>query len=404
MIQTNTNSIFCAHGPKQWPTALTNTEINPSLKDKTLAVKDLFKIAGYRNSAGNPQWYKSHAPATNTAKVLLKLQQAGTKLLGFTHTDELAYSLEGNNIHYGAADNPKLHGHTCGGSSMGSAAAVAHNLADIGLGTDTGGSIRVPASYCGLYGIRPSHNAISSDGLIGLAPEFDTIGWLTQDASLLNAVGRQLLPQQQPQKIGNLYVCDKLLSLAEPPFQQALQSSLTQISKQFTKLKSLELPDDLLSELADTFRILQGRAIAKEHQTWLNSAQPNFAPEIEKRFNMALALTEQEENNARVVQLALKKQLQTQLSPGSCLFMPTTPTSAPEIGADVSQLRIQIINLSAIAGLTGSTQIHLPLTPKPVYLKQQMVPYGFSLLAPSGQDLSLLNLVESISQLNWEHF
>ena len=120
----NSDSIYCTHGPKNWQTSRVG-----ELASQRLAVKDLFVIKGEKNSAGNPDWYKTHSASTITAPAITQLMQAGCLFTGFTHTDELAYSLEGNNIHYGIAENPKLQGHVCGGSTMGSAAAVAGGFA-----------------------------------------------------------------------------------------------------------------------------------------------------------------------------------------------------------------------------------------------------------------------------------
>ncbi|MBH0012682.1 amidase [Pseudoalteromonas sp. NZS100_1] len=389
----NNKSIFCNHGPTLWQTSQSGL-----LANNRLAVKDVFAVKGERNSAGNPHWFKTAKPAQNTASSVNKLMTAGCNFIGFTHTDELAYSLEGNNIHYGAAQNPKLKGHACGGSSMGSAAAVAANLADIGLGTDTGGSIRIPASYCGLYGIRPSHNVIEKDGLIPLAPPFDTIGWLTQSAELLSDVGNVLLPNQAINKVNTLVICEALFELVDPSLQAPLGKLLEKTKPYFNHHIDFKLPkSSLLSELADTFRILQGRAIAKTHRDWLELPDQlsHFAPAIAARFKMALALTKQEEQEALKIQHEWQVIVAKNLNKHSCLFLPTTPTTAPKLGADTSALRMQIITLSAIAGLSGSAQVHLPLADL-----ANDHPYGFSLMMTHGNDKSLLACVKHLA----EHF
>ncbi|MDN3384065.1 amidase family protein [Pseudoalteromonas sp. APC 3358] len=386
----NKKSIFCNHGPTLW-----QTNQSGLLANNRLAVKDVFAVKGERNSAGNPHWFKTAKPAQNTASSVNKLMTAGCNFIGFTHTDELAYSLEGNNIHYGAAQNPKLKGHACGGSSMGSAAAVAANLADIGLGTDTGGSIRIPASYCGLYGIRPSHNVIEKEGLIPLAPSFDTIGWLTQSAELLSDVGNVLLPQQAINNVDTLVICEPLFELVGPALQAPLKQLLEKTKPNFKHHKEFELPNsNLLSELADSFRVLQGRAIAKTHRDWLELPDQlsHFAPAIAARFKMALALTEQEEQEALKIQHEWQTIVAKNLNKHSCLFLPTTPTTAPKLGADTSALRMQIITLSAIAGLSGSAQVHLPLADL-----TNDHPYGFSLMMTHGNDKSLLACVKHLA-------
>jgi amidase/aspartyl-tRNA(Asn)/glutamyl-tRNA(Gln) amidotransferase subunit A len=264
------SAIFCQHGPKDLIICDSGT-----LVGQRLAVKDLFALKGEKNSAGNPDWFTQASEATSNAFSVERLLQQGCRFVGFTHTDEIAYSLEGNNIHFGAAENPKLRGHACGGSSMGSAAAVAANLADIGLGTDTGGSIRVPASYCGLFGFRPSHGAVNSEGLIPLAPDFDTTGWFTQSAELLEKVGEQLLPHKEIASScalaeQELVVCDELFDLVQPELATVLILELTRITPLFKKVTRFKLEDkSILTKLADTFRILQGREIARTHGQWV---------------------------------------------------------------------------------------------------------------------------------------
>jgi len=384
----NKDAIFCQHGPTSWQTRNEGYLVN-----KRLAVKDLFAIEGEKNSAGNPDWFAKATVAKQSASSIDKLMAQGCKFVGFTHTDEIAYSLEGNNFHFGAAENPKVPNHACGGSSMGSAAAVAANLADIGLGTDTGGSVRIPASYCGLYGVRPSHNVIAKDGLIPLAAPFDTIGWLTDNATLLKQTGDVLLPEQAINPINTLVIEEKLFDLIDPELLPVLLSLLEQTKAQFIQHKKFNLPKtSILTELADAFRILQGRAIAKEHGQWIKEQQPRFSPAITSRFEMAMALTESEENEALAVQQQWQKIVASNLDSSSCLFLPTTPTTAPKLMEDTSELRMRIITLSAIAGLSGSAQVHLPLASS-----TKGHPYGFSLMMSHGNDKSLLTKIIKIS-------
>lgn len=386
--------VICEHGPKNW-----QTNDKGLLAGTRLAVKDVFAVQSEKNSAGNPDWFNNAKAAEKTASSVNNLMNAGCNFVGFTHTDELAYSLEGNNLHYGAAENPKVKGHACGGSSMGSAAAVAAGIADIGLGTDTGGSIRIPASYCGLFGIRPSHDVIATDGLVPLAQPFDTIGWFTQSAQLLQDTGYTLLPEQTENKVDTLIVADALFELVSPDLAKLLELHLKQVKTQFEHHRQLKLPNKiLLSQLADAFRILQGRAIAKQHGDWIKQTQPKFAPAIAARFKMAMALTAEEEAVATKIRQEWQQVIADNLDPTSCLFLPTTPTTAPKLAADTTELRMQILTLSAIAGLSRSVQVHIPTLES-----EQGHPYGFSLMMAHGNDRSLLKKVtELASHLNEE--
>ncbi|MDQ2103939.1 amidase family protein, partial [Azospirillum isscasi] len=180
---------FVPHGLSEIPGAA-----DGPLAGLRFAVKDLFHIAGLPTGAGNPDWLRTHEVPQETAPAVRRLLDAGARVAGKTLTDELAWSLAGENAHYGTPENPKAPGRIPGGSSSGSASAVAGGAVDFAIGTDTGGSIRLPASYCGLYGLRPTHGAVPLDGSVPLAPSFDTVGWFAREAALLRRVGAVLLP------------------------------------------------------------------------------------------------------------------------------------------------------------------------------------------------------------------
>lgn len=283
---------------------------------------------------------------------------------------------------------------------MGSAAAVASRWADIGLGTDTGGSIRVPASYCGLYGMRPSHGAVSRQGLIGLAPRFDTVGWFTTEASLLQQVGQVLLesstePHQSPAR--RLLVDPFLHSLLSPECASALQHVEQRLSASFTELHRVDLGlEHDFTALNDVFRVLQGRAIADCHGDWIRTHQPRFSDAVAARLNMAMALTDDEVQQAEAERQRFTTRLDDILQDDAVLMLPTTPTTAPMLGEDTGALRPRLLTLTAIAGLTGSAQVHLPLWPlhRGQHISQ---PYGFSLMQRSGRDQALLSLVQSVT-------
>jgi amidase len=187
---------LCPHG---------RFDLSPSpsgpLSQLTFAVKDLFDIEGHVTGVGNPRWLETHGPAIETAPCGRSLLAAGARMIGKTITDELAYSVHGDNVHYGTPKNFNAVDRVPGGSSSGSAAAVAADMCDFALGTDTGGSIRIPASYCGIYGIRTSHGALSLQGVWPFMPSFDTVGWFANDPRILGAVGKTLLPASNTDSI-----------------------------------------------------------------------------------------------------------------------------------------------------------------------------------------------------------
>src|SRR5881396_4366182 len=163
------------------------------LTGPTFAAKDLFDVAGHPTGGGNPDWARQNPVPTRHAWAVQRLLDAGATLIGKTITDEVSLGILGENPFEGTALNPKAPDRVPGGSSAGSASAVAQGLCDTALGTDTGGSVRVPASFCGLYGIRPTHGRLPLDGVIGQAPSFDTIGWFARAPDLLARIASVLL-------------------------------------------------------------------------------------------------------------------------------------------------------------------------------------------------------------------
>jgi amidase len=196
------------------------------LNGRTFAVKDLIDIAGCRTGAGNPDWLAYQAPAARSAPVVEKALAAGAALVGKTVTDELAFSLEGRNIHYPSLTNPICPNRLPGGSSSGSAVAVAAGQVDFALGTDTGGSVRVPANFLGLFGFRPSHGVLPLDGVVPFAPSYDTVGWLSRDADMLVDVGTALLPGGKPVPITKLLLARDAFALADHELAQQLKARI----------------------------------------------------------------------------------------------------------------------------------------------------------------------------------
>ena len=367
-----------------------------SLSGLRLGVKDLFHIAGIPTTAGNPDWLTSHSqPATVTAPSVTTLLAAGAVLLGKTLTDELAYSLEGVNKHYGTPTNPKAPNRIPGGSSSGSAVAVANGSIDIGLGTDTGGSIRVPASYNGIYGFRPSHGAVSCEHIIPLSPRFDTVGWLTSNLDNLKRVA-DLLLNSSSDRLSHLVVAN----LEDLEFwQSARQPLLEAWETEFESIEYIDLNRDLNSA-STAFRILQGREIWREHGQWIEQQQPDFASEIGDRFAWCKSLTLDDERRAEAIAKDFVHFWQGEILPSDdrVLLLPTTPGAAPLLNTPASELleyRSRLINLTSPAGLTRAPQISLP------YLNIDRAPWGISLLARPNCDRALLDCAVRLDSLSY---
>src|ERR671919_1087962 len=196
------------------------------------AVKDIFDVAGVITGRGNPDWLASHAPASAHAPAVAALLDAGAKLVGKTVTEELAFSVIGSNPYYGTPKNVAAPGRVPGGSSSGSAAAVGGGLVPLALGSDTGGSVRVPASYHGILGMRPSHGRISLDAVMPLAPSFDTVGWFARDPALFVAAGRVLLDDPGPARpVDRVLLARDAFARVESEALLALQAALTEVER-----------------------------------------------------------------------------------------------------------------------------------------------------------------------------
>ena len=366
-----------------------------SLAGLRLGVKDLFHIAGLPTAAGNPDWLASHAIPEHTSPVVTQLLDAGAELIGKTQTDELAYSLNGLNIHYGAPINPRSPERLPGGSSSGSAVAVAAGDIDIGLGTDTGGSIRVPASYNGLFGIRTSHGLISSEQMVPLAPLFDTVGWLTRDANTLAQVGEVLLPDNLSRNFERSSLRIALLlplqngALWTPAHKAWLNEQPMLHGFKPQGFKSVMLNSDWLTRASQCFRTLQGRSIWQTHGEWISQNQPTFAPDIHARFQWCATLTDADQTAAEIERASLQVDIDSWFADVDLILLPTTPGAAPLLGADFNWMdsyRSQLMGLTAPAGLAGLPQVHLPV------LNDQGAPCGVSLLGKRGSDKALLQL------------
>src|SRR6185295_7409270 len=215
----------------------------------TCAVKDIYDIAGAKTGFGNPDWLRTHEPAARTAPAVQLLLDASAHVVGKAHTEEMAFSLTGENAHYGTPINVNAPGHVPGGSSSGSAAAVAGKLVDFAIGSDTGGSVRGPASFCGIYGIRPTHGRISLQGVCPLAPGFDTCGWFARDAAVFERVGRVLLrdtaPARSPKR---LLVAQDAFAFADEGAASALKPGLEKVAALIGAPASVTVGDEPLTQ------------------------------------------------------------------------------------------------------------------------------------------------------------
>ncbi|RWM18596.1 MAG: amidase [Mesorhizobium sp.] len=373
---------------------VSNTQSGP-LAGLRLAVKDIYDVAGYRTGCGNPQKYRGASPASATAPAVQALLDSGARFVGKTQTDELAFSLMGLNAHFPSPINPAARDRVTGGSSSGSAAAVAGGLADIATGSDTGGSIRAPASFCGLIGLRTTHGRISLEGAMPLAPSLDTFGWFAKDMVTYQKVGAVLLgDDRQRHDLARPLALDALdglvLGLQEAAEYRAMVGAVASVLGTPRTVAPLSHSAD---DLYWCFRKLQGYEAWQNHGAWISQGDRMLGPGVKERFEHGAtidAATAQRETERRV---SFRLGLNDLLGEDGVLVLPTVPGAAPLKAAsfdDLQTYRERALRLLCLSGLAGFPQITLPLG------QVNGAPFGLSLLGPENSDRQLLALAARI--------
>ncbi|UOQ84169.1 amidase [Gracilibacillus salinarum] len=368
-------------------------QLNGPLYPYTFAVKDVFDVQGYLNTAGNPDWKRTHTPAKSTAPAIEALLENGASLIGKTHTDELMYSLNGENFHYGTPINPRAADRIPGGSSSGSAVAVAARLVDFSIGTDTGGSVRIPSSYCGIIGYRPSHHAIDISGVIPLADRFDTVGIMVNDFKVLEKVSDVLLDQSVPTEHGfttMLFPTD-IWAMAT----DAVKAEQKNIPLLGCRMEEIEIAGDELSEWKEVFRVLQGYEIWQNHGAWIEATHPTFGPGIMERFQWTKTITKSDVEAAKKKQKIIQTRMKEVLPDGFLLVMPTSPNIAPLLNMEEEKLHLhrqKLLTMTSIAGLNQLPQLSLP------WIEIDGSPVGLSIIAGKNQDHRLIKFVGKFYQ------
>jgi len=351
------------------------------LDGETVAVKDLFAVAGHPIGAGNPAWLAHAGPEPRHAAAVRDLLAAGAAVRGIARTDEFAYSLAGTNAHHGTPPNAAAPHRISGGSTSGPTSAVGLGHASIALGTDTGGSVRVPAAYQGLFGIRTTHGAVATDGLLPLAPSFDTVGWLTRDPGLLAAVGDVLLPAATAQAVAEVIVVPELLALADDDVAAAVATCARDLGATEESWDLSGLP-----AWREAFRVHQAAEAWREHGPWLAAGLDTLGPDVRGRFEAAAAITPDQADRARGEVARARDEIRA-LVDDRVLVLPSAPSVAPRIGEDVGRVRDATMLLTCLAGLGGLPAVSVPVA------TDADLPAGACLVAAAGRDRDLLGLV-----------
>ena len=354
------------------------------------AVKDIYDVAGHRTGFGNPDWLRTHGPAAQTAPVVQRLLDAGADLVGKTHTDELTWSFTGENAHYGAPVNVNAPGRITGGSSSGSASVVAAGVVDFAIGSDTGGSVRLPASFCGILGMRPTHGRIPLDGVCPLAPSFDTCGWFARDAGVFERVGRTLLRDESPASPpARLLIAQDAFEIAGAAVAQALRAALDKVAALVGMPEPVTVGDEPLTRWMDYFRFLQGAEAWACHGEWITREKPALGPGVKERFAWAPTVSPEDITRATTRREEIARRMAEMLGERTVLALPSAPgiallrNSPPKV---LDDLRARALPILCIAGLARLPQVSLPLA------ELDGCPVGLSLIAARGNDTLLLDL------------
>lgn len=365
-------------------------EESGALAGLRLAVKDVFDVRGLRAGFGNPAWLEDSQPVRESAAVVRLLLAAGARWVGKTVTDELTYSLAGVNVHYGTPVNQAAAGRIPGGSSSGSAAAVAGGHADIGLGTDCGGSIRLPASYCGLWGMRPTHGRISATGCLALAHSFDTVGWFARDPATLARVFETLAHSRLDRgdrEPPELVVPEDLLPTLDAEVRARFAETRELLAGTF-QLRPLPAGSLSPSGWAQAFRVLQAAEIWQRHGEWFRRHGATMGEDVRARFESASGVDARAVAAMQRLRVEAASILARALArPGSLLLLPTVPGPAPLLSDSLERLgdvRGRSQQLLCLAGLAGLPQVSFP------WIEVEGAPVGLSLVGARHDDETVL--------------
>ncbi|WOH04918.1 hypothetical protein DCAR_0624330 [Daucus carota subsp. sativus] len=388
-----------------------------SLSNLTFAVKDVFDVMDHVTGFGNPDWKNTHEPADRTALVITMLLKNGATCVGKTVMDELSFGITGENVHYGTPTNPKMPAHVPGGSSSGSAVAVASELVDFALGTDTFGCIRIPAAYCGVIGFRPSHGVISTIGVISSSQSLDTVGFFARDPSVMHRVGHVLLnlKQVEPKRTRRCIIADDLFQLSKAP----KQNILSVVCKVIKDLKGYQLPDhmnfsqyiaanvpslkDFIEEstkLQNGFSALKALCSAmfsllrhefkSNHHEWVQSTEPKVGPDVSARVLEALTTTHDNVKTLYKVRTEIRAALRSLLKDDGILIIPTVADPPIRLNSKKgvsSEFHDRAFPLLSIASMSGCCQVAVPIGNHNDY------PISVSFIASHGGDKFLLDTV-----------
>jgi len=359
-------------------------------------VKDMYDIAGERTGCGSPEWLATHPPAVRNCPPVQKILDAGATIIGKTVCDEYFYSVSGANAHYGTPVNVRAPGRLPGGSSAGSAAACGAGLCDFALGSDTGGSVRVPASFNGIYGLRPTHERIEHSGVADMAPSFDVPGWFAATPGIFRKVGAVLLDSRRvPAKIERVVVLEDAFAQAEEPVADLLRTLLEFMSDDLPGMAHGRIAPEGFDPWREAFRIVQAYETWQTFGGFITKHKPNIGPGVKERMQFASTVTRAQADASREVVNKARDHIRQIVVPGTVLALPTAPSISPKTemsGPELEEFRTRVMRLTCTSGISGLPQMSIPGA------TVNGCPIGLSFIGWAGGDEALLDLACELSR------
>ena len=359
-------------------------------------VKDMYDIAGERTGCGSPEWLATHPPAARNCPPVQKILDAGATIIGKTVCDEYFYSVSGANAHYGTPVNARAPGRLPGGSSAGSAAACGTGLCDFALGSDTGGSVRVPASFNGIYGLRPTHERIEHSGVADMAPSFDVPGWFAATPGVFRKVGAVLLDSRRvAAKIDRVVVLEDAFAQAEELVADLLRTLLEFMSDDLPGMAHGRIAPEGFDPWREAFRIVQAYETWQTFGGFITKHRPNIGPGVKERMQFASTVTRVQADASREVVNKARDHIRQIAVPGTVLALPTAPSISPKIeisGAELEEFRTRVMRLTCTSGISGLPQMSIPGA------TINGCPIGLSFIGWAGGDEALLDLACELSR------
>jgi aspartyl-tRNA(Asn)/glutamyl-tRNA(Gln) amidotransferase subunit A len=374
-----------------------------------VALKDLFATSGVRTTAGS-KVYENWVPGFN-ATVVEKLLAAGAVLLGKLNMHEFAYGITSANPHFGAVRNPWNPEHSPGGSSGGSGAAVATHMVFMAMGTDTGGSIRIPASFCGTVGLKPTYGRVSRFGVLPLGFSLDHMGPLTRsvrDAALaLNAIAghdprdptssRHPVVEYVPDedcsirgvRIGfpDSFFFDRL----HEDVESAVRGAIARAQSLGAVIKPVRLPDmEALNAIARIVLLAEASAVAEP----VMQDRGQFGPDVLALLDQGRLVPATDYINAQRLRRQMRRQFEQVWQQVDCLITPATPSPAPRIGDTTVRLggRDEDVRLASTRLVRGVNALGFPALSLPCGLSASGLPVGMQIVGPAFEEALVLRI------------